>query len=119
MFDIWVPVLVFSPFMVDATVTLFRRLFRGEKVWRAHREHYYQRLVLAGWGHRKTVLAEYGLMIVCGMGALLYEILAPSGRLTLFLGFILLYSSLMLGVRGVERRERSFHVAVSEKMDPR
>ena len=56
-FDIWVPLLIFSPFIVDATVTLFRRLLRGERVWHAHREHYYQRLVLAGhwkhpgWGH--------------------------------------------------------------------
>ena len=55
LFDFWVPVLIFSPFIVDATVTLFRRLLQGEKVWQAHRKHYYQRLVLGGWGHRKTV----------------------------------------------------------------
>jgi hypothetical protein len=41
--------LVFSPFIVDATWTLLRRAARGEKIWRAHREHHYQRLVLAGW----------------------------------------------------------------------
>src|SRR5207248_1198403 len=52
-FDFWVPVLVFSPFIADATTTLLRRLMRGEKVWQAHREHYYQRLVLSGWTHRK------------------------------------------------------------------
>jgi hypothetical protein len=43
---------------------------RGEKVWQAHREHYYQRLVQAGWGHRKTVLAEYLLMLMTGASAL-------------------------------------------------
>ena len=63
---LWFPGLVFSPFIVDATVTLARRLLRGEKIWRAHREHYYQRLVLSGWGHRRTVLAEYGVMVLCG-----------------------------------------------------
>ena len=57
---LWFPGLVFSPFIVDATVTLARRLLRGEKIWRPHREHYYQRLILSGWGHRRTVLAEYG-----------------------------------------------------------
>jgi UDP-N-acetylmuramyl pentapeptide phosphotransferase/UDP-N-acetylglucosamine-1-phosphate transferase len=72
LFDLWVPILVFSPFVVDATVTLGRRLFRGERVWRAHREHYYQRLVLAGWGHRKTVLVEYVLMLAVGATADLY-----------------------------------------------
>lgn len=65
-FEIWFPLLVFSPFILDATVTLLRRLLRGEKVWQAHREHYYQRLALAGWGHRKTVLVEYGLMLAVG-----------------------------------------------------
>jgi UDP-N-acetylmuramyl pentapeptide phosphotransferase/UDP-N-acetylglucosamine-1-phosphate transferase len=59
---VWFPVLVFSPFIVDATVTLFRRALRGEKVWRAHKEHYYQRLVRMGFGHRNTALMEYVLM---------------------------------------------------------
>lgn len=61
------PLLVFSPFIVDATVTLLRRLLTGEKIWLAHNKHYYQRLVRLGWGHRKTVLAEYALMVAtCG-----------------------------------------------------
>jgi UDP-N-acetylmuramyl pentapeptide phosphotransferase/UDP-N-acetylglucosamine-1-phosphate transferase len=29
-------------YWVDATVTLLRRLLRGEKVWQAHRSHFYQ-----------------------------------------------------------------------------
>lgn len=56
------PILVFSPFIVDASVTLVRRLLARERVWQAHRSHYYQRLIRLGWGHRKTALAEYGLM---------------------------------------------------------
>ena len=72
LFDIWVPLLIFSPFIVDATVTVFRRLLRGERIWEAHREHGYQGLVLAGWGHRRTALVEYGLMLICGAGAVLY-----------------------------------------------
>ncbi len=68
---LWVSILVFSPFIVDATVTLIRRLFRGEAVWKAHRSHYYQRLALAGWGHRRTVIWEYALMVACGTTAIL------------------------------------------------
>lgn len=60
----WFPVVVFSPFFADATVTLLRRLFLGERIWQAHRSHYYQRLVLLGWGHRRTALVEYLLMAV-------------------------------------------------------
>ena len=67
----WFPILVFSPFIVDATVTLIRRASRREKVWRAHRDHYYQRLVRLGWGHRRTAVAEYLLMTACAVAALM------------------------------------------------
>ncbi len=64
----WLPVLVFSPFIVDATVTLARRLLRRERVWEPHRQHYYHRLILClGWSHTRTTLA-YGL--VMGLAAL-------------------------------------------------
>ena len=62
----WFPLLVFSPFIVDASVTLCKRLLRGEKVWQAHRNHYYQRLIQLGWSHRKTASAEYVLMAIAG-----------------------------------------------------
>ncbi len=63
LWPVWFPLLVFSPFIIDATVTLIKRQIAGEKVWQAHRSHYYQRLVQMGWGHRKTALAEYILML--------------------------------------------------------
>ena len=69
-FPLWVAVLVYSPFVLDATATLIRRLLRGEKVWQAHKTHYFQKLVQAGWGHRKTVLLEYAIMLGCGATAL-------------------------------------------------
>jgi len=63
----WFPLIVFAPFIVDASVTLARRLLSGARVWEAHRDHYYQRLVRLG-GHRRTALLEYALM--AGSGAL-------------------------------------------------
>lgn len=66
----WFPLLVFSAFAADATVTLARRLARREKIWHAHHDHYYQRLVRMGWGHRKTALAGYAVMIASGGAAL-------------------------------------------------
>lgn len=62
LWPVWFPVLVFSPFLADASVTLLRRILRGERFWQAHREHYYQRLIRMGWGHRRTALAEYMVM---------------------------------------------------------
>ena len=66
----WFPLLTFSPFIVDATLTLAQRAARGERVWQSHREHYYQRLVRMGLGHRNTALAEYVLMAASGISAL-------------------------------------------------
>jgi UDP-GlcNAc:undecaprenyl-phosphate GlcNAc-1-phosphate transferase len=67
------PLLVFSPFIVDASVTLARRGLRGEKVWRAHRSHYYQRVVLLGASHRQLAVAAYALMLA--MAALAFALL--------------------------------------------
>lgn len=65
-----VPLLVFSPFIVDASITLLARLRRGERIWRAHRSHYYQRLVRGGWSHRCLAYAEYALMTGAAASAL-------------------------------------------------
>jgi UDP-GlcNAc:undecaprenyl-phosphate/decaprenyl-phosphate GlcNAc-1-phosphate transferase len=66
----WFPAVVFAPFITDATLTLAKRLASGERIWEAHNQHYYQRLVRMGWGHRKTAFAEYALMLACGATAL-------------------------------------------------
>jgi hypothetical protein len=61
---------VFSPFVVDATVTLARRVARGERIWVAHRSHAYQRLILSGWSPRRLAAGAYLLMIAAAATAL-------------------------------------------------
>ena len=104
LFDFWVPILIFSPFILDATVTVLRRAWQRQKIWEAHRDHYYQRLVLIGWSHRQAVLAEYGVMALCGGLAVLYHDASEEWRL-IILGFWgVLFLSLALAVKGVEQR---------------
>jgi UDP-N-acetylmuramyl pentapeptide phosphotransferase/UDP-N-acetylglucosamine-1-phosphate transferase len=103
-FDLWVPLIVFSPFILDATMTLARRVFRQEKVWEAHRDHYYQRLVLSGWGHRRTVLAEYGVMALCGGLALFYQHASEAWRLVVLGAWGIVFLCFALAVRGLEQR---------------
>jgi UDP-N-acetylmuramyl pentapeptide phosphotransferase/UDP-N-acetylglucosamine-1-phosphate transferase len=50
-------VLLPAYFLADATLTLLRRGLRGERVWRAHREHFYQRATQNGRRHDKVVRA--------------------------------------------------------------
>jgi UDP-N-acetylmuramyl pentapeptide phosphotransferase/UDP-N-acetylglucosamine-1-phosphate transferase len=53
----WQLLLLASAFLLDAGLTLLGRLARGEKVWRAHREHLYQRAIAHGHGHGRACLA--------------------------------------------------------------
>jgi UDP-N-acetylmuramyl pentapeptide phosphotransferase/UDP-N-acetylglucosamine-1-phosphate transferase len=48
-------------FLFDSVVTLVRRAMRGEKIWIAHREHFFQRLVASGLSHR-AVTVIYGVL---------------------------------------------------------
>jgi UDP-N-acetylmuramyl pentapeptide phosphotransferase/UDP-N-acetylglucosamine-1-phosphate transferase len=100
----WFPVLVFSPFIVDASVTLARRLLCRERVWQAHRDHYYQRLVRLGWGHRSTALAEYALMFACGALALAALALPEAMQAALLAAMVLVYLVLITLIERSWRR---------------
>jgi UDP-N-acetylmuramyl pentapeptide phosphotransferase/UDP-N-acetylglucosamine-1-phosphate transferase len=104
LFPLWLAVLVFAPFVVDATLTLARRTLVGERIWEAHRSHYYQRLVQAGWSHRRTVLWEYGLMLLSSAGAL-FAFRAPVAGQWLTLGVVTgACLAAIFGVRRLEQR---------------
>lgn len=107
-FDAWVPLLVFSPFVVDATVTLLKRLAKREAVWKPHRNHYYQKLVLSGWSHRKTVLGEYVIMLAAAWSALLYGRIDASRRLVMLVSWLVVYALLAALIHVKEaRRQRA------------
>lgn len=90
----WFPLLVFSPFIVDASVTLAKRALRGVKITEAHREHYYQRAIQSGLKHRQVALVEYALMLAAGLSALLS--LQQTFPWQIFLVWCGLYAALML-----------------------
>jgi UDP-N-acetylmuramyl pentapeptide phosphotransferase/UDP-N-acetylglucosamine-1-phosphate transferase len=59
-------------FLADATITLARRVLRGERIWLPHRQHFYQQAVRRGLGHAavvKRVIAADLLLIGCGWAA--------------------------------------------------
>jgi len=105
----WFPILVFSPFIVDASVTLARRLLSGARVWEAHRDHYYQRLVQMGLGHRGTALAEYGLMVTCGIVALWTASLENRLQLAVLIAVGVLYAGLILVIQRHWRKRQHIH----------
>jgi UDP-N-acetylmuramyl pentapeptide phosphotransferase/UDP-N-acetylglucosamine-1-phosphate transferase len=111
-FELWVPIMIFSPFILDATVTLTRRAFCGKKIWEAHREHYYQRAVLSGWSHRRTVLVEYGAMILSGGLAVWFHYSTDHLRLFILGTWAGLFFLLAMFVRMRERMTTRTALAV-------
>jgi UDP-N-acetylmuramyl pentapeptide phosphotransferase/UDP-N-acetylglucosamine-1-phosphate transferase len=104
---LWVPLILFSPFIADATVVLVRRLLRGERIWEAHRSHYYQRLVLAGWSHTKTLWVEYVAMAACAGLAVYYKQGVEVGRPIVIAAVAAAYAGVGAFVTAVERRAAS------------
>jgi UDP-N-acetylmuramyl pentapeptide phosphotransferase/UDP-N-acetylglucosamine-1-phosphate transferase len=110
-FPLWVGVVVFSPFIIDATWTLGCRVIKGQRFWQAHQEHFYQRLCHLGWGQRRIVLSEYALMIVCSLLAIILNMINES--LIQFVGLVgLLLALLALGLL-VNNHEACRHKAES------
>ena len=65
-------VILYSGFLFDTAYTLIWRTLRGDKWWRAHRSHLYQRLVIAGWSHLRVTLLYTALSAVSLALAMLY-----------------------------------------------
>lgn len=56
----------------DSTITLVRRLLKGEKIWTPHRSHFFQRATSMGWTVNQVVATVSVLNIflaVCGWAA--------------------------------------------------
>lgn len=49
---------------MDATVTLVRRIANREKIWEAHRGHFFQKIVRAGATHRRVMMKIILLQVV-------------------------------------------------------
>jgi UDP-N-acetylmuramyl pentapeptide phosphotransferase/UDP-N-acetylglucosamine-1-phosphate transferase len=103
LFPLWVGWLIFSPFIVDATWTLLRRIANRERFWQAHRSHHYQRLVLAGWSHRRTLLWGYVLMAAAALSAVAALGMTVSDQWTLLFGWAGIFALVHVRVGLTER----------------
>jgi len=56
--------LLHANFVLDTAITVVRRILRGEPWHDAHREHFYQRLIRAGWSHSAVTGCEMALQVV-------------------------------------------------------
>jgi len=64
-------------YLADSTITLLRRALNGEKVWQAHRSHYYQRATDRGFSVTEVVTCVFVLNLALGSLAVV-TVLLPS-----------------------------------------
>jgi UDP-N-acetylmuramyl pentapeptide phosphotransferase/UDP-N-acetylglucosamine-1-phosphate transferase len=89
-------------YLADATITLLRRLSRGEAFWQAHRTHYYQRATTCGFTVMQVVAAVFAVNVALSILAILTFIIP--GRIAeaaaLLAGAVLVAGLLVTFARG-------------------
>lgn len=117
-------VILLGVFVFDATVTLIRRAAAGARWYEAHRDHAYQRLVRAGFGHRQVTTGV--LAVNLALGALtLWSGTEPRSQAPALVAALLILGGLYLWVERQNpfvpsvRRSPPGAVAGSEPGSPR
>jgi Fuc2NAc and GlcNAc transferase len=83
--------ILYGVFLVDATLTLIRRIMAKEAIYQAHKLHAYQRLYQAGYSHAKVLIlissvnGILGLLAVYGFYARAHLLLCACAALFLLL----------------------------------
>ena len=71
-------------YLADATITMVRRALRGEKIWEAHRSHFYQQATTNGL----TVLAIVARIVITNLALAGLALLASSQSLPVSLALL-------------------------------
>lgn len=93
-------IMLSSVFWFDASLTLFRRLWNGERITQPHKKHAYQRVVQAGFSHLQTDV--YALLL--NIFILAIVILSNHYQILVFPGLGIIVLVLYLVTRVVDGR---------------
>ncbi len=101
-------VILFMPFLYDVTFTLIKRGLAGKKVWEAHREHLYQRLMIRGMSHMHVLGICAITYVLCGALAVVCVRQATlASRLVCLASAVTVMVAYSIYVLQVERRTRT------------
>lgn len=111
---LWSWLILLGIFIVDATVTLFRRLFRGDKVYEAHRTHAYQYAARKSGKHLPVTL---GVLIINVLWLYPIASLVAINWLPGILGVLMAYIPLCLLalILGAGKPERNSKVSAAHE----
>ncbi len=97
MWGYWVAALTLPAYyLADASITITARALRGEKIWQAHTDHFYQRAVRRGWSHAQVArFIGGGNIMLVAIAALSTQVVNVTGDL-ICLGGATLIAAFML-----------------------
>lgn len=100
--DIFMAIAITSYFTYDATYTLLKRIVQKKQIWQAHREHWYQRLLIANFSHQQL----FWIACIYNLG-LLGMIYLYKSHSSIVLGFSIIWFALYAGfIKSVERKKQ-------------
>jgi Fuc2NAc and GlcNAc transferase len=85
-----VSILIMSVFLVDATLTLVARAFRGEQWYTAHAHHVYQRLITLGWSHREVLTLYQAINVFLVLPVIVLATIYPQFAIAMMASTLLL-----------------------------
>jgi UDP-N-acetylmuramyl pentapeptide phosphotransferase/UDP-N-acetylglucosamine-1-phosphate transferase len=103
--------LLIWPFLFDGLLCLVRRTIRGEPIWKPHRSHLYQRLVIAGCSHWAVSLLYIGLSLLGLVLSLVY--LTAKANVDLVIVAVVAIAAASLWTLVVVREKRSKSILAS------
>ncbi len=103
---LWYGLLLLWPFLFDGTFTLFRRFFKGENIFKAHRSHLYQRLNILGVSHSKISLLYLTFSIIVIPFTILFTLSNEFYKLIIILLILFLSFSYVYTVMKLEKTSR-------------
>jgi Fuc2NAc and GlcNAc transferase len=103
---IWLWLILGGVFFVDATVTLIRRLSRGERLHEAHRSHAYQWLARRWGSHAQTTAAVVAVNLLWLLPCAWFVARSP-GSAPWLIAVALLPMAILVTMAGAGRSERS------------
>jgi UDP-N-acetylmuramyl pentapeptide phosphotransferase/UDP-N-acetylglucosamine-1-phosphate transferase len=83
-------------YLMDATLTLLRRLLKGERVWQAHRTHFYQRATDNGFTVKAIVALVFALnVLLVALAALCIHFNTPAVEISALVAGVVATSLLL------------------------
>jgi UDP-N-acetylmuramyl pentapeptide phosphotransferase/UDP-N-acetylglucosamine-1-phosphate transferase len=89
-------------YLADATLTLLRRAARGERIWQAHRQHFYQQAVQGGASHARVAL----LVLAADLGLVGLALVSPAHPWPALAAAALLVAALLTWLARLGRRKQ-------------